>query len=445
MNYVEYTTACGAIQGLETESCLEFRGIRYAVAKRFEYPKRVTSWEGVYDATEFRECSYQHRAFEDDATVNAFYHKEFRKGLSFTYSEDCLYLNIWAPKNAQNCPVIIYIHGGSFTGGSANEGHISGARFAENGIVTVAFNYRLGAFGFCAHPDVKGENGACGNQGLFDQMAAIQWVKDNISAFGGDPDKIILMGQSAGAMSIDIHLSNPMLKDQIAGAIMMSGAGLQRFMGKPLTPEKTVPFWEAILANAGVSTMEELRQADAETLYFAWKKACKEVKFSMLYTLPVYDGVLLRKGEFDAKTIPDIPYIIGVTSEDMVPIVLQGLTKKWAKYAKKHNKNKCYVYNFTRQLPGDNKGAWHSADLLYAFSTLDFNWRPFEEIDHTLSDQLSNSFCAFARSLDPNCESIPSWEDDFKKPMRFCENTRAEKWDTKHNLHATFSGNGGES
>ena len=444
MNHVEYNTACGAIKGIETEKCFEFRGIRYAEAKRFEYPKLVTSWDGVYDATEFRECAYQHRAFEDDATVNAFYHKEFRKGLTFTYSEDCLYLNIWAPKNAQNCPVLIYIHGGSFTGGSANEGHISGARFAENGIIMVAFNYRLGAFGFCSHPDIKGENGACGNQGLFDQVAAIQWVKDNISAFGGDPDRMILMGQSAGAMSVDIHLSNPMLKDQIAGAIMMSGAGLQRFMGKPLQPEKTVEFWNAVMANAEVSTMEELRLADAETLYFAWKKACSEVKLSMLYTLPVYDGVLLRHGEFDTKTISDIPTVIGVTSDDMVPIVLQGLAKKWGKYAKKHNKNKCYIYNFTRRLPGDNKGAWHSADLLYAFSTLDFNWRPFEEIDYTISEKLSNSICAFVKNLDPNCESIPAWEADYKKPMRFCENTRAEKWDTKNNIRKTFSGNGGE-
>lgn len=444
MNYVERNTACGAIKGLETERCLEFRGIRYAAAKRFEYPKQVNCWEGVYDATQFRECSYQHRAFEDDATVNAFYHKEFRKGLTFTYSEDCLYLNIWAPKDAQNCSVIIYIHGGSFTGGSANEGHISGARFAENGIIMVSLNYRLGAFGFCSHPDLKDENGACGNYGLFDQKTAIEWVKDNISAFGGDPDRIILMGQSAGAMSVDILLSDPTVKNQISGAIMMSGAGLQRFLSKPLLPEKTASFWNTVMENAGVKTAEELRQTDAENLYFAWKKACSEVKLSMPYTLPVYDGVLLRQGEFNVKTIPDIPCIIGVTSEDMMPIVLQGLTKKWAKYAEKHNKSKCYIYNFTRRLPGDNNGAWHSADLLYAFSTLDFNWRPFEEIDYKISEQLSDAICAFAKTLNPNCKSIPSWEADHKKPMRFCENTHVASWDTLNNLRTTLSGNGGE-
>ena len=205
MNYVECSTNCGVIRGIETEKCLEYRGIRYATAERFAYPKQITGWEGVYDATQFRECSYQHRAFDDDATVNAFYHNEFRKGLSFTYSEDCLYLNIYAPKKAENCSVLIYIHGGSFTGGSADEGHISGVRFAENGIIMVAINYRLGPFGFCSHPDIKGENSACGNQGLFDQVEAIKWVKRNIAAFGGNPDKITLMGQSAGAMSVDIQ------------------------------------------------------------------------------------------------------------------------------------------------------------------------------------------------------------------------------------------------
>ncbi len=155
MNYIEYTTPCGRIRGIKGEKCAEFRGIRYATAERFAYPKPVTRWDGVYNATEYGNCAYQHRAFEDDAKVNAFYHKEFRKGLSFTYGDDCLFLNIWAPEKAENCPVIIYIHGGSFTGGSANEGHISGEAFAQKGIIMAALNYRLGPFGFCSHPNLK--------------------------------------------------------------------------------------------------------------------------------------------------------------------------------------------------------------------------------------------------------------------------------------------------
>lgn len=442
MNYIEYNTPCGAVRGIDAEKYAEFRGIRYAVAERFEYPKIVKHWNGVYDATVFGDCAYQHRAFDDDAKVNAFYHKEFRKGLSFTYSEDCLFLNIWAPKNKENCPVLVYIHGGSFTGGSANEGHISGAEFAKNGVIMVALNYRLGPFGFCSHPDLTDENGVCGNFGLFDQTVAIQWVRDNISAFGGNPDKITLMGQSAGAMSVDIHLSNPMVKDSISGAIMLSGSGLQRMLLKPLLPQKTVSFWNMVMKNAGVSSMQQLKAVAPKTLYYAWLDACKASAFSMPYTFPVYDGAILKNGRFSMDTIADIPYIIGSTCTDMIPIVLQAINKKWGRYAEKNNTNKCYIYNFTRRLPGDNKGAWHSADLLYAFSTLDFNWRPFEKTDYEISNQLSQSICAFVKNGNPNCDAIPQWQADYKKPMHFCENTKMAPWDTMKNLHSTFTSKG---
>lgn len=444
MNNIEYDTPCGAIIGIDAEEYLEFRGIRYAEAERFAYPKAIKHWDGVYDATEFGDCAYQHRAFDDDSKVNAFYHKEFRKGLFFTYSEDCLFLNIWTPKNAKNCPVLIYIHGGSFTGGSANEGHISGMKFAKNGVITVALNYRLGPFGFCSHPDLTDKNGICGNYGLFDQTVAIQWVRDNIAAFGGNPDKITLMGQSAGAMSIDIHLSNPMIKDCISGAIMLSGAGIQRFLLKPLVPEKTIPFWNMVIKNAGVDTINQLKTVEPKTLYYAWLDACKESKFSMPYTFPVYDGRILQKGRFTVNEIADVPYIIGSTCTDMIPFVLQCVNKKWGRYAEKNNKSKCYIYNFTRKLPGDNKGAWHSADLLYAFSTLDFSWRPFEKIDYDISNQLSLAICSFAKCANPNCGAFAQWESGYKKPMHFSENSHCAKWDTLDNIKHTFSGFGVE-
>lgn len=433
MNYINLTTDCGTIRGLEFDNHLEFRGIRYGVAKRFCAPEPTSKWDGVYDATAFGACAYQHRAFDDDSVVNAFYHKEFRHGLNFTYSDDCLFLNLWTPKNAKNCPVIIYIHGGSFTGGSANEGHISGAEFARQGVILAAFNYRLGPFGFCGHPDVKWENGACGNQGLFDQALAIQWIIDHIASFGGDPERITLMGQSAGAMSVDIHLSNPALNGKFKGAILMSGAGLQRLAMKPLTPEKTVKFWNKILANANASSMDELRKIDPEKLYRAWLKACKDYKLSILSTLPVQDGVIIKKGQFTTKTIPDIPYIIGVTGQDMMPPILRHLATKWEKYAGQHLTSPCYLYHFTRRLPGDNKGAWHSSDLLYAFSTLDFSWRPFEKIDYNISRQLSAAFTAFAKTGNPNCSEIPKWDTNNGKVMRFCENTAMATWKDRDN------------
>lgn len=439
MEYIVYDTPCGAIRGINGETCVEFRGIRYAAARRFAYPEQVRHWDGIYDATEYGACACQHRAFDDDAKVNAFYHKEFRKGLTFTYSEDCLFLNIWAPKKAENCPVLIYIHGGSFTGGSANEGHISGVEFARNGVIMVACNYRLGPFGFCSHPDLTDEKGICGNFGLYDQTAAIRWVRANISAFGGNPDKMTLMGQSAGAISVSIHLSNPLVKNDISGAIMLSGAGLQRFLLKPLPPAKTVSFWNKVMRNAGVDTMSLLKTSAPETLYYAWLDARKECRFSIPYTFPVYDGVILQKGNFSVDTIADVPYMIGSTWTDMSPILLQYLNKKWGRYVEKHRKSSCYLYNFTRCLPGDDKGAWHSSDLLYAFSTLDFNWRPFEKTDYEIARQLSQAICAFVKNGDPNCDAIPEWPSGYKRPMHFCENTHCAKWDTFHNLRNTFS------
>ena len=441
MEYITKSTPCGEIKGINGEKCYEFRGVRYARAERYEMPVEQEKWDGVYDATEYKACCYQHRAFDDDAKVNPIYHIEFRKGLHFTYSEDCHFLNIWTPKNGESCPVLIFIHGGSFTGGSTDEGHIKGERLAEKGIITVAMNYRLGPYGFCAHKDLEKDGEILANFGLYDQTAAINWVIKNISSFGGNPENITLMGQSAGAMSVDIHLSNPLLKNKIKGAIMQSGAGLQRCLLKPLSIEKITPFWDKIIENTGVKSINELKNVDAKTLYYAWLKACKESKFSMPYTFPVYDEKIICKNDFTLKALPDIPCIIGSTCTDMIPIVLEAVTKKYARHIQSKN-GKCWLYNFNRFLPGDDMGAWHSADLLYAFSTLDFNWRPFEEVDYKISEQLSDAIAQFAKTQNPNCESIPTWEINYKKPMSFCEKTECDSWHTRDNIKYTFTGKG---
>lgn len=429
------------VTGIEKENCLEFRGIRYARAKRFEYPT-VEPFDGEIDATKFGACCFQHRAFEDDAKVNPFYHKEFRKGLEFTYSEDCFFLNIWTPKKAENCPVVIFIHGGSFTGGSSDENYIKGDKFAKDGVVMVAMNYRLGPYGFCAHEKLKDENGVCGNYGLADQAAAVEWVIENIASFGGNPKRIILMGQSAGAMSVDIHLTNPALKGKISGAVLLSGAGLQRCVLKPQTIEKNSLFWDKVMQSANVSSPEQLKDLDAKELFYAWKKVYNESKTAMIATLPVYDGKIIQKETFDLHHIPDIPYIIGTTCTDMMPIALEMIAKKWSKAANSKNAKPCFIYNFNRELPGDNKGAWHSADLLYLFATLKTNWRPFEKIDYQISNELSGAMAAFAKNLNPNCELIPEWKADYKAPMSFCEKTKADKWKTASNIKYTFSKKG---
>ncbi len=443
MKTVKLNTPCGAIKGIDQGDYDEYRGIRYATADRWEYPVLVKEWKGEYDATKFGACSYQRRGFEEDAECNPFYHKEFRVGQTFEYSEDCLFLNVYAPKNAEKAPVIIYIHGGSFTGGSADEGHINGKDYAKNGVVCVTINYRLGPYGFCSHPDLTNEEGVCGNFGLYDELASIHWVRENIKAFGGNPYNINIMGESAGAMSTDLLISSELTRGLIKGAIMMSGAGIQRQLARPLSPEKTRSFWDMIIENAGVKDIWELKEVDEKTLYYAWLKACDDSKpKDMILTLPVNDGKLVTKENYNMDTIPNIPIILGVTISDMVPAAMEGITRRYAKKANKNSTMGCYVYNFNRLLPGDDKGAWHAADLLYAFNTFSCNWRPFEDIDYKIADQMIKSFCAFARNGNPDCPEIPHWERGGELPMRFCEDTRPAKWETKEMFKTTVTRDG---
>ena len=441
MRTVELTIPCGKIKGVETDDCLEFRGIKYANAGRWEYPVQIEQWDGVYDATYHKDCSYQRRAFEDDEVCNAFYHNEFRRGSSFTYSEDCFYLGIQTPKFVEKAPVIIYIHGGSFTGGSYNEDHINGRELTRNGIIFCAMNYRLGPYGFCAHPDLKDKDGICGNYGLYDQYIAIKWIRDNIAAFGGDPDNITIMGQSAGAMSVDIHLSNEMCKGWFRRAYMMSGAALQRKILKPYTVEKMNKFWDAVCEKAECQNMAQLKSVDPEKLYYAWFDAQKQFKFSMPYTFPVYDGKLLRKETFTMNNIPDIPYIIGMTTNDMIPFGLEITNKSWAKKAYSIG-SPCYLYDFDRDLPGDDKGTWHCCDMLYVFSTLGISWRPFEEDDYKLSKIMNKMLCNFAKTGNPNCDGLPYWEANWQKVMRLNKECELVNWETKKFFMNTVTGKG---
>lgn len=426
----------GKITGLEFEGHLEFRGIKYADARRWEYPV-IRLLEGDVDATHFGACSFQRRAFEEDAVCNPFFHKEFRQGQSFTYSEDCQYLNIFAPKSGENCPVVIFIHGGSFTGGSADEGHLDASEYAKRGIVFVSFNYRINAFGFAAHSSMM-KDGVGGNYGLYDQQEAILWVKKYISLFGGDPENITLMGQSAGAMSVDIQLSNPKLAGSFKGAIMMSGAGLQRIAARPLDIPKIDKFWDTIAAKACVNNVEDLKNEDPESLFYAWSDACKENPLSFLYTLPVRDGRIVTKAGFSTANMPKIPVILGITATDMMPIALEGITQQYSK-AMKRAGSRCYVYSFDRLLPGDGSGAWHSCDLFYAFNTFRVSWRDFYDVDRKISLSMIEAFTAFIKTGNPNCDLIPGWGCGADAALHFSEDMSTGPLDKKNFLKSTFS------
>ena len=411
MDYI-VNTPCGALQGCagRVPGTAAYKGIRYATAERWKYPQQVAHWDGIYDATHYGHCSYQARAFynEEEIAEKAFYYREFRRGEHYTYSEDCLFLNIWTPETAKEgdqLPVLFYIHGGSFTGGCGHEKHFDGPVWPTKGVIAVTINYRLGPFGFACLPELKEESGLTGNYGLFDQLTAIRWIRDNIASFGGNPSNITIMGQSAGAMSVEQLCLSPLSEKLFHKAIMCSGGGMSRYV-TPRKPEKSYAFWKTLMERTGCRTLEEFRVLPAEELFSAWKSAKKEVKGGGSF--PCLDGRLVVGGKDLVKTgkYQKIPYMVGSTSEDIAPPMILSLSRNWCASQKVPS----FTWLFDRQLPGDNNGAWHSADLWYWFGTLDNCWRPMTEKDRALSEEMSDYLTNFCKTGDPNAEGVlPYW------------------------------------
>lgn len=421
MDYL-VNTPCGAVQGVagRVEGTAAYKGVRYATAGRWEYPVQVTSWEGVYDATAYGACSYQPRAFynEEENLKKVFYYNEFRKGETYTYSEDCLFLNVFTPdtaKEGDKLPVLIYIHGGGFTGGCGHEKHFDGPVWPAKGVIGVTLNYRLGPMGFVCLPELKEEAGFTGNYGLYDQMTAIRWVKDNIAAFGGDPENMTIMGQSAGAMSVQQHCLSPLTDGLFQRAIMSSGGGVSKVLSA--APAQThYAFWQATMEKAGCKNLEEFRKLPPEELFTAWNETKKTVRGGG--TFPCLDGRFVVGTGTDllaAGKQKNIHYMAGSTSEDMMPPILLNMAKNWCAAQEKPG----YTWFFDRQLPGDDCGAWHSADLWYWFGTLPNCWRPMEQKDYDLSNQMTDYLCNFVRCGNPNeSGKLPTWVASDKRQNR---------------------------
>lgn len=411
-------TPCGEICGVDTklDNVVAYKGIRFANAQRWKYPEIVTHWDGVYEATKYGNCCYQPRSFYDEEKVpeKAFYYNEFRKGETYTYSEDCLFLNIWTPKDADEnskLPVIFYIHGGGFTGGCGHEKHFDGPKWPTKGCVAVTINYRLGPLGFMCLKELEEESGHTGNYALYDQLTALKWVRDNIASFGGDKDNITIMGQSAGAMSVQQLCLTPLAKGMIAKAVMSSGGGVSKMLVcKPASEQFS--FWNSVKEKAGCSDLESFRALDVAKLYEAQDAAKKELGKKAMIGGPVLDGTFISKTGPEVTEAGEqlhIPYMLGSTSEDMMPPILYQMVLDWGKLEVKQKAPNCYGWFFERQLPGDDNGAWHSSDLWYWFGTLENGWRPFTEEDKKLSEQMVDYLTNFAKSGDPNGDGLPTW------------------------------------
>lgn len=425
MEYI-VNTPCGQVKGCagRTPGTIAYKGIRYAVADRWEYPKQVTSWEGIYNATEYGNCCYQPRSFynEEENPKKYFYYNEFRKGETYSYSEDCLFLNIFTPETAKpedRLPVIVYIHGGGFTGGCGHEKHFDEPVWPAKGVIGVTLNYRLGPLGFACMPELKEEAGKTGNYGLYDQITAVRWVKDNISAFGGDPNNITVMGQSAGAMSIQLHCLSKLTEGLFQKAVMCSGGGVSKMMSYA-PAHRNYDFWRAVMNKAGCKDLEEFRKLSPEKLFEAWQIVKKEVKGGAAAAFPCADGELVSGNGADILRAGDqlkIPYMCGSTSEDFGAPVLFSLAQKWCSAQEKPS----YTWLFDRKLPGDDRGAWHSSDLWYWFGTLKNCWRPMEKKDYDLSDMMTSYLTNFAKFGDPNGAELPNWAPVGKSVLKLGE------------------------
>lgn len=317
---VQVNTDKGIVEGnYDTHEGLQtFFGIPFAKPPvgdlRWRAPEPMDTWEGVKTTKKFGPRPVQINVFGD------------MKSRSAGLSEDCLYLNVWAPTELQDkkVPVLVYYYGGGNAAGDASEYRYDGASMAKKGMVVVTANYRLNVFGNLAHPELSAESpyGASGNYGSLDQVAALNWVKENIAAFGGDPNRITIAGESAGSIGVSTLMASPLSKDLIAGAIGESGASIHPTMA-PVTLEEAENEGTAFLNQVGISSMATLRSLSTKEIYELFKSSGR-------FGFPlVVDGHFLPATLpeiFEEKAQAQIPLLLGWNSAEIPGMAfMQGL------------------------------------------------------------------------------------------------------------------------
>ena len=449
-------TESGLVSGYYNNktSVTVFKGIPFAAPPigdlRWKAPQRAKPWKGVKECIAFGPSPMQPKPVSFLMIGPEFVVPQQ------PLSEDCLYLNIWtAAKSAkEKRPVMIWVYGGGFqTGGSAAAGY-SGEALAEQGIIFVSFNYRLGIFGFLAHPGLTAESDhhSSGNYALMDMIAAISWVKKNISAFGGDPDRITIAGQSAGSASVNCLLASPPARGLFQGAIGESGSFV---LENPLLHMNTLASAEKegqrIAGKLNASDLKTLRAIPADELQ----------KNAGGFFAPIVDGYILPASVTETYKknqqihVPlltgwngDEGFIFGIYSKedfakqavafgadsnlfrkyfpsasDSQSIASQisfavdktiGLSQyQWALKQNENSKPNTYLYVFTRKPPAtDDKkkfGAYHTAEIGYALHTLDSIQRAWEPVDRRLEKLMSAYWVQFVKTGNPNLPGLPDW------------------------------------
>ncbi len=318
----QVTVRNGVLQGRrEASGVFAFKGIPFAQPPvgdlRWKPPQPPENWNGVRQADKFGPRAMQRPIFGDMG---------FR---SDGMSEDCLYLNVWTPvqKGKAKLPVLVYFYGGGFVAGDGSEARYDGESMASKGMVAVTVNYRLGVFGFFAHPELTKESPkhASGNYGLLDQQAALLWVQENIAAFGGNPKRVTIAGESAGSISVSALMASPLSKDLIAGAIGESGSILGALSAQPLAEAEQIGLkFAADLGQGEAPSLSALRAIPAQQLLEATGKP------GVPWFRATVDGYFFPKDPmeiYQAGEQAHVPLLVGSNSEEMNSAAVLGREK----------------------------------------------------------------------------------------------------------------------
>jgi para-nitrobenzyl esterase len=445
-------TDAGAVSGLANKEgdITIFKGIPFAAPPvgnlRWKAPQPVQPWIGVRKCEAFGPSPMQ----PSPAPFNV-WTEEFLIPKE-PISEDCLYLNVWtgAKSGKEKRPVLVWIYGGGFNSGGSAVPIYDGEAIAKRGIVFVSFNYRVGIFGFFAHPELTKESGynASGNYGLLDQIAALRWVQKNIAAFGGDPSNVTIAGQSAGSMSVNCLVASPLAKGVFNKAIAESGASFTR---SNASLQKAEEDGLKVQQRLNASSLADLRNLPAETLLKQPMsvrgpiidgyvlpdaivnifQAAKENNVALLTGWNEDEGIMgapknaadFRKQvaqQYGSDSVTFLKYYPAGTDAEAArsqlnlarDMIFGAQNYTWANLQSSQGR-RVYVYRFTRKVPATGEyvkyGAFHTGEVAYAYDNLRFVNRPFEPVDKTLATVMSQYWVNFIKTGNPNGTGLPEW------------------------------------